>query len=136
MLYPMFAMVILTFIMAAIAMRARITSVKLRKIDLGYYRLMQAQVSQQVPERVTVTTRAFNNMFEIPVLFYVVCLASLALEQVTSFSIIIAWSFVVSRYIHTWIHLTYNNVLHRMNAFWAGMILVLALWIEQLILAV
>lgn len=136
MIYPMFALVLLTFAIAIVALKARFASVKLRKIDIGYFRLMQAEVSQKVPERVTVTTRAFNNMFEIPLLFYVACLASLAMEQVTSFSLITAWSFVLSRYIHTWIHLTYNNVLHRMNAFWVGMVLVLALWIEQLFLAI
>ena len=135
MIYPMFALVILTFIIAGLALKARFSSVKLRKIDLGFYRLMQAQVSQQIPERVTVTTRAFNNMFEIPVLFYTAGIAGLALDQVTGTSLVLAWLFVLSRCVHTWIHLTYNNVLHRMNAFWVGMVLVLALWIEQVLIA-
>ena len=92
---------------------------------------MQTKVTQSVPERVIVTTRAFNNMFEIPVLFYVAGTLSLALNQVSIFSFILAWGFVFSRVIHTWIHLSYNHVLHRMNAYWVGLVLVLILWMEQ-----
>jgi hypothetical protein len=134
MIYPMFTMVLLTFIIGFAAMRARIASVKMKEINIGYYRLMQAQVTQNIPERVTVTTRSFNNMFEIPVLFYIAGTLSLALDQVTTFSLIIAWGFVLSRIFHTWIHLGYNNILHRMNAYWIGLILVFILWIEQVYL--
>ena len=134
MIYPMFATVLLTFIIGFAAMRARIASVRMKEINIGYYRLMQAQVKQNIPERVTVTTRSFNNMFEIPVLFYIAGTLSLALDQVTTFSLIIAWGFVLSRIFHTWIHLSYNNILHRMKAYWIGLILVFILWIEQVYL--
>lgn len=134
MIYPIFAMVLLTFIVAIVAIRARVASVRLRQVKLGYFRLMQADVSQQLPERVVVTTRCFNNLFEVPVLFYVVCVTSLALGHVSAFTHIIAWAFVISRYLHTWIHLTYNHVFHRMFAFWTGLILVMALWIEQVLM--
>lgn len=131
MLFAMFALVLLTFVIAAFALKARFASVKLRQVGIGYFRLMQAEVSKPVPERVIVTTRCYNNMFEVPVLFYTAGTASLALDQVTTFSLVLAWAFVLSRCVHAWIHLTYNNVLHRMNAFWVGKVLVLALWIEQ-----
>jgi len=134
MIFPMFAMVLLTFIVAVIAIRARVASVRLKQINLGYYRLMQAEVSGQVPERVQVTTRCFNNLFEVPILFYVACIAGLALGHISAFTLIIAWLFVISRIVHTWIHLTYNTVLHRMPAFWLGLILVLVLWIEQVLM--
>jgi len=130
----MFTMILLTFIIGFAAMRARVASVRMKQIKIGYYRLMQTEVTQNVPERVTITTRSFNNMFEIPVLFYVAGTISLALDHVTTFSLIIAWLFVLSRLFHTWIHLSYNNILHRMNAYWIGLMLVLTLWIEQVYL--
>jgi hypothetical protein len=40
----------------------------------------------------------------------------------------------MSRIVHTWIHLSYNNILHRMNAYWLGLILVFMLWMEQVFL--
>ncbi len=135
MIYPMFVLVLLTFIIAFIALHARIDSVRLRQIEFGFFRLMLTDNNQKVPERVTITTRAFNNMFEIPILFHVGAVMSLALDQVTNFSLMVAWLFVLSRISHSWIHLTYNNVIHRMYAFWAGMVLVLVLWLEQLFLS-
>ena len=88
MIYPMFTMILLTFIIGFAAMRARVASVRMKQIKIGYYRLMQTEVTQNVPERVTITTRSFNNMFEIPVLFYVAGTISLALDHVTTFSLL------------------------------------------------
>jgi hypothetical protein len=131
----MFAVVLLTFLIGFIAIRTRFTSIRLRQINIGYFKLMQAKISREVPERVIVTSRCFNNMFEIPVLFYAAGITGMALDQITPFSVIVAWLFVLSRCIHTWIHLTYNNLKHRMHAFWIGMALVLALWIEQVLIS-
>ena len=62
MLYPMFAMVILTFIIGVITLKTRFASVKNGDVKAGYYRLMDGQ---DVPNYVTQTTRAFNNQFEV-----------------------------------------------------------------------
>ena len=135
MLYPMFAMVLFTLVIGIIALKTRIASVKAREISPAYFQLMQGKSEKPIPERVQVTTRALNNQFEVPVLFYVIATVSLALDQVTTLSIAAAWLFILSRVVHSWIHLTYNNVLHRMAAFWVGLLLVLTLWIEQVILS-
>lgn len=53
------------------------------------------------------------NLFELPVLFYV---AGLIIFQIRAFDwiyCVLAWSFVALRCVHSTIHLTYNNVLHR-----------------------
>ena len=133
MIVPMFTMVILTLIIAGIALKARFVCVRSRQVGLDYFRLMGADSSSQAPENVITTTRAFSNMFEIPVLFYVIATLAIAMDQVTPYSLVLAWSFVISRCIHTWIHLTYNNVIQRMYAFWVGIICILAMWVEQLI---
>lgn len=134
MLLPLFAMILLTIFIGIIALRARLASVKSGQLDPRYFRNMQPREGAVVPERVVITSRCFNNQFEVPVLFYTGGVAALALDQVGIYSIILAWGFVLSRYIHAWIHLTYNNVLHRMSAFLVGIVLLLALWIEQVLL--
>jgi len=130
MIVPMFTMVILNLIIAGIALKARFVCVRSRQVGLDYFRLMGADSSSQAPENVITTTRAFSNMFEIPVLFYVIATLAIAMDQVTPYSLVLAWSFVISRCIHTWIHLTYNNVIQRMYAFWVGIIFILAMWVE------
>ena len=69
MIYAMFAMVVLTFMVGIVAVVTRVKSVKNGSVKIKYYRTMGGQ---EVPEQLTKSTRCFNNMFEVPVLFYVV----------------------------------------------------------------
>lgn len=127
MLYPMVMMVVLTFIVGLITARTRFASVRSGDVKLRYFKLMQGQ---DVPERVTVTSRSFNNMFEVPVLFYVACTLYISLGVAGPAGPVLAWSFVVLRYVHAAIHLTYNGFLHRMVFFWASFVCVLLLWMN------
>ena len=55
------------------------------------------------------------NQFEMPVLFYALILLTLNLMWQDPFLVALAWTFVSLRIIHSIIHTTYNNVIHR---FW------------------
>lgn len=76
------------------------------------------------------TSRQLSNLFEMPVLFYVGGLLTIALDMTGTFPIVCAWAFVVTRIVHTCIHLGYNNVLHRLLVFGFGNLCVLAMWIS------
>ena len=123
-------MVLLTFIVGFIAVTTRLSSVKKGNVKAKYYRLMEGQ---EVPEIITKTTRNFNNQFEVPLLFYVVCTLYISLNIESSVAIILAWLFVILRCIHSYIHLTYNNVLHRMSVFFLAFFCVLGLWVNLLV---
>jgi hypothetical protein len=125
MLYPMALMVLLTFIVGLVTLKTRFASVRSGDVKVGYFKFMQGQ---EVPDRVTVTTRSFNNMFEVPVLFYVACTLYLSLGVESPPGLVFAWLFVALRYVHAFIHLTYNHLLHRMLSFWVSFICVLLLW--------
>lgn len=133
MLYPMFLMVLLTFIVGFIAVKVRFASVKNGDVSTTYYKLMDGQ---NVPEIVTKTTRNFNNQFEIPVLFYVVCTLYISFGVENIVAVIFAWLFVSLRFVHSYIHLTYNHILHRMLTFWAAFICVMVLWVNLLVLEI
>jgi hypothetical protein len=47
----------------------------------------------------------------------------------------LAWAYVACRALRSLIHLTYNNVFHRLAAFAASYVMLLAIWI-RLVLAV
>lgn len=131
MIYPMAAMVLLTFIVGCLAVKTRFASVKSGQVKARYYKLMQGQ---SVPEMVTKTTRCFNNMFEIPLLFYVAATLHISLGIDSMSGIICAWLFVAFRYLHAFVHLTYNHILHRMLMFWGAFLAAMALWINLLVL--
>jgi len=42
----------------------------------------------------------------------------------------LAWFFVAARVVHSAIHLSYNNVYHRLSAYAASNVLLVALWIR------
>lgn len=123
-------MVLLTLIVGLIAVKNRFASVKKGSVKAKYYRLMEGQ---DVPEIITKTTRNFNNQFEVPVLFYVICTLYISLNIDSIVAIILAWVFVVLRYVHSYIHLTYNHILHRMTMFWLAFLCVIAMWVNLLI---
>lgn len=129
-LYPMFSMVLLTFIMACIAVKIRFLSVKNGEVSYKYFRFMDGQ---DVPDFIKKTTRNFNNQFEIPTLFYVVCTLYICLNIESFITLFFAWLFIFFRVAHAYIHLTYNHILHRMLTFWASFMCVMVLWINLLI---
>jgi hypothetical protein len=126
MVYPMFMMVFITLGILCLALAARVQSVITGQVKARSYKLMDAEV---YPDNVIKTTRNFNNQFEIPVLFYIVCLLFLVLDIDSSLGLVLAWSFVFARFFHAVVHITYNKLYHRMFAFWMGNILVAALWV-------
>ena len=130
MFFPMFAMFMLTVVLAFAAVKARIASVKNGEMKISYFRLMSGEA---LPENVAKTTRSFNNQFEVPILFYVVCSLYIFWGVNSYFALTNAWLFVALRIVHSYIHLTYNHVLHRMLAFWFSLLCVMALWINLLL---
>ena len=132
MLYPMAAMVLLTFIVGAVTFFVRLSSVRSGHVGVKYFKLMQGQ---DVPEMVTKTTRCFNNLFELPVMFYAACTLYLSLSVDSVVGMVFAWLFVGLRYLQAYVHLTYNHLLHRMSAFWLAFFCVIALWINLVIQA-
>lgn len=70
----------------------------------------------------------FRNLFEVPVLFYVLCIALVLTGGSTQAFVTGAWAYVGLRVIHTLIHVTYNRVVHRFLAYVASTLLLFALW--------
>lgn len=126
MLLAMFAMVILMAVVGVITVTVRIKAVRRGDVHIKSFRLMNAEM----PDIVQKTTRNFNNQFELPVLFYTVATLNLIYPSTTWVPLGLAWAFVISRYCHSVIHISYNHLLHRMAVFWAGIVMVIALWVE------
>lgn len=61
-----------------------------------------------------------DNQFEAPLLFYALCFILYCVGGVNTASLVLAWFFVFSRYLHAYIHCGSNHVPHRMKVFSAG----------------
>lgn len=80
------------------------------------------------PERARQVANAVDNQFQLPLLFYLACIVSIVLGP-TWFDLLFAWAFVASRYVHSAIHITDNNVVRRFSAFTAGLAVLTLFWI-------
>lgn len=129
----MFFLSMLTIVVGLIAVRARFISIKSGQMSIEYLKLMQGQ---DVPEMVTRTTRRFNNLFEVPVLFYVVCTLYIALGIESFVATVIAWLFAVFRLSQAFIHINCNSVRHRMVVFGLSVLCVLLLWVNLVVVKI
>lgn len=127
MIYPLFALVMLTYLVMLVTVRSRLRSVRSGQVSLQYYSLMQGA---EVPDFITKTSNHFRNLFEVPVLFYVAGVLYIALDLEEPLAVQAAWAFVIARLLHTLVHLSYNNVLHRLIVFGFANISVLVMWIS------
>jgi hypothetical protein len=71
----------------------------------------------------------FSNQFEVPVLFYVLIALALPLRHADFVIVLLSWVFVVTRLAHAGIFVTSNDVRSRSLAWFAGALVVLAMWI-------
>jgi hypothetical protein len=86
--------------------------------------------SPNVPGDVSLPNRNLMNLLELPLLFYVVCLAFYVTRTVDAAAVYLAWAFVAARVVHSAIHLSYNNVYHRLSAYVASNVVLVALWVR------
>jgi len=70
----------------------------------------------------------FKNLFEMPLLFFLAVLLSLILLIQDDLLVAFAWAFVVLRAIHSLIHCTYNQVLHRFTVYIASSLMLFLMW--------
>jgi len=124
--YPMFAMVLLTFAVAVVLFRARIRAVREGHTAVSYFRTFAGSPPEQ--EFLAKPTRHFANLFEVPTLFYAGCLAAMLVGATGPTGLVLAWGYVAARLAHAWVHLGGNRVRHRFRIYLASWIFLLALW--------
>lgn len=71
----------------------------------------------------------FRNLFEVPVLFFALVAVALASAHTPGWLVTGAWLYVALRVLHSFIHCTYNKVMHRLAAFLASFVLLIGLWV-------
>src|SRR6187455_2999312 len=104
--YPMLALVLLTFGVLVTLFRSRVRMVREGLAPVSYFRTFQGA---QEPEYAIKPARHLVNLFEAPTLFYVGCLAAMVVG-VTGWGVLaLAWGYVAARYAHAWIHLGGNR---------------------------
>ena len=79
-------------------------------------------------DRIVDVHHHFANQFEVPVLFYLGCIAGLVTQSVDRATVTLAWSFVVLRVLHTAIVLVKNDPRTRVGPYVLSTLAVWAIW--------
>ena len=88
--------------------------------------------SDRVPPQARIPNRAFMNLLQVPVLFYVVCFTMFLAQGATESFVDVAWGYVALRVLHSLVHLTYNKVKHRLLLFAASNVVVVVMWVQAI----
>lgn len=115
-LLPLLAMVGLTLLVWVRLYVVRVREMKRSRID-------PQRLAGSADKGLLKDTRAsdnFINLFEVPVLFYVLVLASVASGVSDPVLLVLAWTFVGLRALHSLIQCSYNRVMHRFTAYALG----------------
>jgi hypothetical protein len=103
----------------------RFVAVKQREVDPRFFSLYRGY---EEPEKLAACSRHVVNLFEAPVLFYVVGITAFLTEQTGSIAVSLAWAYVVLRFVHSYVHLTSNVVVVRFRLFVISMLVLTVLW--------
>jgi hypothetical protein len=124
-LLPVFVQVGLTFVLLFWMGSVRLRALKRREVRLGDIALRQPAW----PEGPMQISNAYDNQFQVPLLFYALVPLALITRKADLLFVVLSWMFVATRLAHAAIHTTSNTMQTRFMAFAAGAVILLIMWI-------
>jgi len=121
---PFVGMMVLTFAVWLVMYVRRLIFINANNVDVQQLTTPD-KAAQIIPEEISYPAQNLRNLFELPVVFYALCLYLFVTGKVDSVYVVAAWTFLGSRVIHSMIHCSSNVVILRFLAYMAG---ALVLW--------
>jgi len=123
-----FIKIFLTFRLLFLAFR----NIKNKEIKLSQFRLYEGEF----PDQLWSARYQFQNMFEIPILFYILCILHIILNNYSQLDVYLAWGFVFFRVLHFFIRLQNQrdlNIRPRTYTFILSLVCLTIGWIKLII---
>lgn len=124
-IYPMALYVFYIFGLAIYNFKIRFSAIKTGQISHKYFK---AFTGEPPPERVAVVGRHYDNQFQLPILYLITCSFFSTNRHVSLYILCLAWFFVISRFVHSFIHLGPNKLKYRSLTFALGWLAVILMW--------
>ena len=129
MLLPLFLEVILTFALL-------FWLAPLRTIDFSSGVARPENVALREPnwsKRSLQVGYSYSNQFELPVLFYVLTILAWMTRHADLVFVVLAWIFVIFRYLQAYVHVTSNRVRLRGSFFIVSAIVLSIMWLVYIV---
>ncbi|MBB3314852.1 hypothetical protein FHT77_000694 [Rhizobium sp. BK181] len=124
MFWPIIAHVALVYLLYMLLGYRRRQLVQAGKVRRSNYR-----ENRDEPPEGLVVKNCLANQFELPVLFYACCVLLYITEADNLVAVVLAWTFVVLRYLHAFVHVTSNDLRYRSPLFGAAYVVLGAMWV-------
>jgi hypothetical protein len=122
---PALAHILLIFILYIYLGRVKTRAIREKQVD----RKVASLNPKAWPDYVLKVSNNLDNQFASPVLFYTLTIIYYLTGHVNSLLISIMGIYLVTRYLHAYVHVTSNYVPHRYKLFVAGLLILLLLTI-------
>jgi len=123
---PMGALALLTFAVLGLIPLRRFRAAFAGQVGPDDFKFGE---SRRVPGHVSIPNRNYMNLLELPMLVYVGGLMYYVAGKVDGVVLAVAWTYVALRAIHSVIHVTYNNVMHRLTVFALSNVVLGVFWV-------
>jgi len=124
-IYPILPVVLMNFIVMFHMRYIIVKAIKKRDVKYKFFRAYEGSA----PEYLLTSRHHYKNFFEIPILFYLLCLVLYMIDDVSAIDLWIAWLFVLFKGIHSYIRITSNYVPYRAYSFNVCVFLLFGGWI-------
>jgi hypothetical protein len=124
-LYPIAMQLLLIALIGLLTVTMRRKGALAGEIRLSRFKVMNLE---GIEAKYVIPGNSYNNQFQIPMLFIAFVLFALQFQLVDTFFVYASWFFVALRYAHAYVHLTYNNVIHRLLCFASGVLVLFTCW--------
>ncbi len=128
MLYPVLALVGWTFVMWAWMYATRIPAMRKAQIDVD--ELSRTGAKLELPAEVARVADNYNHLHEQPTVFYALVIVSALFGVGDSLQVVLAWSYVGLRVVHSLIQATRNIILVRFSVFAAASVVLFVLFLR------
>ncbi len=121
--YPLLIQVMLVMVLYILLGIEKSKAIKAGGVD----RVKTALHNDAWPDHVLRVSNNIGNQFETPMLFFVLSLVFFSLKSVDMTVLVLSCAYVVSRIVHSYIHVTSNYVPKRRGVFMVGCIILIVL---------
>jgi hypothetical protein len=129
-LIPLFTLILLTFFVFLYMGYHRLSGIFRGDFPKDYFKLLKNPTGADLPVKAEQAARNWINLFEVPVLYYLLTMLLLWTQKTDSFTLVASWIFVLSRYAHTIVHLSTNKIKLRFAAYALGSFTLYITWIR------
>ena len=128
-LLPLFLEVILTFLLLF-----WLAPLRAGDVSSGVARLENVALREpNWSKRSLQVAYSYSNQFELPVLFYVLTILAWVTRHADLIFVVLAWVFVIFRYLQAYVHVTSNRVRLRGSFFIVSAVALAIMWVIYIV---